>query len=388
MTRHENRSFVIDMGEGDSLEVNPDRRRPRALSGPGAALEAHLEGLRWLLGPKGIQHFRTIVKERVNAPAITGTGDIAQGALSMLAAAMNANSTTYVSPEMMGLVGALTGDLGESHFHLMDLPDEAGVVLWGGPGVQSDLVESAPEVGAFVKIRGFTYHIIPRGGRITRLSPVPVNGQSVYLNYQLNPAADSEPRYNFVTQAIENGGVMVWPFYDSGEYLVETGAWEGAGRPPFLPMRAIAIGFGAKPDYDEEMVESRQMRALVVTLFRLMWQRVINPEPYVPTRAESRRVDRLRGKLPLDGERYKVVHLRRYEGLWQSEPVSRGERGPLRYRVVVRGHSRNQYYPTLGPARHEDGTWNEESHRTIWIDPHMRGEGPLVLKHNVSAFVR
>jgi hypothetical protein len=387
--KDEERSFVLDLGDAGQLNVSPDRRRPHPINGPGAALEAHLEGLQWLMTDHGSRHFDIIVKYGDSeVPPLRGDRP-AVSARAMLVATMNANSTTYVSPEMTALVQALIPDLGPSHFHLMDLPDEAGVILFGGKAIPSSYAKHDVSLGMYVNLRGIVYRIVPKGGVIIDDTVLRINGEPTNLKYQLNAAEPEEDRYSFVNQTIQGGGLIVWPLYDAGDYFVEKGSWEGAGRPPFLPMRSVAIPFGAKPVYDhEQMAEPEQLRDIVVTLFRLMWQRIIAPEPYFPKRAEMRRADRFRGKLPLDGERYKVVHLRRYEGLWQTEPVHRGERGPMRYKVIVRGHPRNQYYPSLGPARNPDGTWNEDSHRTIWIDPHMRGDGVLILKHAVSAIIR
>jgi hypothetical protein len=57
---------------------------------------------------------------------------------------------------------------------------------------------------------------------------------------------------------------------------------------------------------------------------------------------------------------------------------------------IVRGHWRRQWYPSLGPARNPDGSFNQDSHRLTWIEAHQSGNpmAPLVIGHEVTSAVR
>lgn len=105
------------------------------------------------------------------------------------------------------------------------------------------------------------------------------------------------------------------------------------------------------------------------TFMRFCWQRILVPERHHPQRAEARRWERLaKGKQLLD---YTNLRLRRF-----VEPAHEAHPGfgtPLDHRVKVRPFWRNQYFPSLGPARLADGRMNPESHRLVWIESYWRG---------------
>jgi len=159
-------------------------------------------------------------------------------------------------------------------------------------------------------------------------------------------------------------------------------------------MPFVAIPFGPRIEGKDEMgTDLFQMRQLVVTLFRLIWQHILVEDDHFP-RPEKRRMDRIARKhkrLPDDGTEIKVRHLRRIEGEAVSErPDEPREGHALTYRIIVRGHPRDQHYAKLGPARNADGSWNPDSHRKIWIAAFIKGpdDAPLVLKHALDAVVR
>ena len=95
-------------------------------------------------------------------------------------------------------------------------------------------------------------------------------------------------------------------------------------------------------------------------------------------------------RVKLEDGYVKILRLRRH-----VEAEARGEKpdsDPLAYdhQWLVRGHPRRQWFPSLGPARNEDGSFNVDSHRLIWIEPFVKGNpyAPLVIGHNVTAVVR
>ena len=77
-----------------------------------------------------------------------------------------------------------------------------------------------------------------------------------------------------------------------------------------------------------------------------------------------------------------------------AAPVERTEETgtghKLAYRVQSRGHWRRVHVPTLGPARNEDGSFNDDSHRLKWIMPFWRGplDGPIGPMHKATVVVR
>jgi hypothetical protein len=131
-----------------------------------------------------------------------------------------------------------------------------------------------------------------------------------------------------------------------------------------------------------------RVRRFILALFRFQWQRILVPQIYKPTRHEAKRASRIGMKLE-DGY-IKVLRLRRH-----VEMEARGEHvepDPFTYdhQWLVRGHWRRQWYPSLGPARTDDGSFNYDAHRLVWIEPFVKGNpyGPLVVGHAVTAVVR
>jgi hypothetical protein len=185
--------------------------------------------------------------------------------------------------------------------------------------------------------------------------------------------------------------------YATGFYHTMT---EAGLEPPFLPEEAadgliplevIPWCFGVSWEPREEVgyrpgtvpTPIAMQRRWFLAFMRLMWQEIIVRHPQSVGRAESRRW--MRAKKPvLD---YTVLRLRR-----EVDPLYKTPGGgvALDMRIRVRGHWRHQYYPSLGEARHADGTMNPESHRLIWIEPFWKGpeDAPLGPLHSATSVVR
>lgn len=165
----------------------------------------------------------------------------------------------------------------------------------------------------------------------------------------------------------------------------------------FMIIEVIPWMFGRQWDInDEETVEHipgflppavAYQRRWFHTFCRFCWQQIIAPQVHMPKRPQQRRWEHMaKRKERLD---YTVLRLRRvidpnhvaYEG---------GGGVPLDHRVRVRPHPRNQYFPSLGPARLPDGRMNPASHRIIWIESHWRGpeDAPLGAMHSATSVVR
>jgi len=126
-----------------------------------------------------------------------------------------------------------------------------------------------------------------------------------------------------------------------------------------------------------------QQRRWFLTFMRFMWQEIIMRHPQRLERPVRRRWERAGRK---DAE-FVVLRLRRItDPFYRSEGTGVG----LDKRIKVRGHWRRQYFPSLGHARHADGTMNPASHRLVWIDEHWRGpeDGPLGPLHHATSVVR
>jgi hypothetical protein len=83
---------------------------------------------------------------------------------------------------------------------------------------------------------------------------------------------------------------------------------------------------------------------------------------------------------------FSVLRLRRSD----ERTFETGTGQKLTYRVKTRGHWRNVYVPTLGPAKTENGEYNPNSHRRQWIEAFWRGpiDGPLGPDHKATVIVR
>jgi hypothetical protein len=389
---------------GVEFEVDPNRNRPKPFHTPSEALETHYDLLDWIDSDHGLDITKKVVlKHRTNygqddeGNEIPPDDDaIVEGYRSLLWETVNHNNTMFVSAHMCAQLQAMIPSFEDEPLWVTDLPDVMGTVLFEEP-ILSRLSASLhaptgdPDNSPLdYWIKGFAYRRVQN-----QTAAIERNG--VFLRINIAPPPSEDPKDDArIEQFKANDGIIVWSLFDAGEMLVSTEAWEEHGCPPMLPMPFCAIPFGPRVmDTDERaMTDLFQTRQILVTLFRLVWQYILveDTEFSRPERRRMERAARKHKRLLDDGEGIKIRHLRRLEILEDREPIERDEHEghTLTYRVVVKGHPRSQHYPSLGPARNGDGSWNEESHRKIWIDAHIRGpEGtPLVLKHNLDVVVR
>jgi hypothetical protein len=389
----------------DEILVDENRARPKPFHSPAEALETHCDLLDWIDAEEGFAFTRDIVLKHRTNYGLDDEGNevqpddegIVEGYRSALWEAVNQNNTMYVSAHMCDQLQALIPTFEDEPLWETDLPDQRGTVLFEA-AIRATISDSRATTSQYPNddqidywIKGFVY-------RRVWDSTIEVTRNGVYLriNVAAPPTDDAASADKRLLAFQANDGLIVWPLFDAGEMLISPGQWEAHGRPPVLPMPFCAVPFGPRVDAEEDAgTDLYQMRQLVVTLFRLVWQHILIEED--PSRPERRRMDRIARKhrrLPDDGEAIKVRHLRRIEGEFEHEPdVVPGEPREghaLTYRIIVKGHPRDQWYASLGPARTEDGSWNPASHRKIWINAHIRGpeDSPLVLKHSLDVVVR
>jgi hypothetical protein len=386
---------------GDEIIVDENRARPKPFHSPSEALQTHCDLLDWVDSEHGFEVIRGIVNRHAETTGLDENGDevpgdddgIAEGYRSMLWDTVNHNSTMFVSAHMCDQLQALIPAFEEEPFWPTDMPDEKGTVLFEAAirSGMSDQTDERYEDDTPLEywLKGFAYRRVHG-----TYAEVARRGVEMRIHIAEPPSELGQTMENDRIRAFaEHGGVMVWPLFDAGEFFIAGNMWELSGCPPVLPMPFVGLPFGPRVDHDlDKRTDMFQTRQILVTLFRLIWQHILVEDPI--GRPERRRMGRIAAKhkrLPDDGEEIKVRHLRRLEG--EGEPTPRdtepGEGHPLTYRIIVRGHPRDQYYPSLGPAR-VDGQWNAASHRKIWISAHERGpeDAPLVLKHNLDAVVR
>jgi len=393
---------------GDDIVVDEDRAQPTPFHSPSEALQTHCDLLDWIDSDDGFALTRDVVLKHKTNYGMDEHGNqvdprdsgVVEGYRSILWDSVNHNNTMFVSAHMCDQLQALVPTFENEPLWVTDLPDEKGTVLFEAK-IRSVL---SAEISANFPgddpidywIKGFAYRLVRNS-----VAEVERNGVDMRIHIA-GPPLDAREHDDYVESDARvaafaaNDGLMVWPLFDAGEMFVGPGQWESHGEPPLLPMPFVAIPFGPKVEMDdssEMTTDIFQMRQLVVTLFRLIWQHILVEDAHFP-RSEQRRIDRIarkRKRLPDDGEEIKVRHLRRLEHEFEPTPrdTEPGESHPLTYRIIVRGHPRDQHYPSLGPAR-VNGQWNAESHRKIWISPHIRGpeDAPLVLKHALDAVVR
>lgn len=134
--------------------------------------------------------------------------------------------------------------------------------------------------------------------------------------------------------------------------------------------------------HDQQILSSvAYMRRWFLSLMRLLWQEILDPEVIRPDRPAKRRMERLSWSGQGD---VKVLRLRRVYRPEHEADDGEERSWVLNHRYICRGHWRNQWYPSLGPAG------DPEAHRMIWIMPHVRGpeDRPLIVKHAVTSVVR
>jgi len=122
-----------------------------------------------------------------------------------------------------------------------------------------------------------------------------------------------------------------------------------------------------------------QQRLFFLALMRFAWQQIVVPRRETAVRQSRRAAERQMTQPDLD-QGVSVLRLRREIEFQRTH----GEGIPLRWRVVVRGHWRRQWYRSLGEAS------DPASHRLIWIDPHIRGNDELPLRESrkVTAIIQ
>jgi len=245
-----------------------------------------------------------------------------------------------VTAEMTRLAVVAGESLPDFHLEPEDVPAPTGFMVFDEPiGSYITSEGSAPERFPIVAVTWGQYSRpgFRRGALwITFYTPVDVDG----LERQAAQLAGRPLRERERTRIRSLSGPLNW----DNEALIAYGGDQEARYKP-----------GASHDakLDEFAPWSQALRAA----WLLMSQpQIADVEEMEPTRAARRRAQRA----GLDVQAVRVLHLRRLErdqGGPQDEAASRD----YTCRWMVRGHWRQQWYPSRGV------------HRPIWINPHIKG---------------
>lgn len=283
---------------------------------------------------------------------------------------LNEGITHFVSEEMVKLVSAAAAVSEPEPLFATDLPCPHGLVVLEVPLMLHDL---HPKTGVVderivlpIRAIGWTSTdaIMSIDGKpnsgITMIAYTDMDSyRTVYLPSVLPITGEPMPDLSD-----ERGLQMVefnpWGFGTS---------WSDGGD----DMQAISVA-------DQTMVSTVAFqRRWLLSLLRLMWQEILVAESNPIERGSFRRMERA-GMRRNRASDLKVLKLRRVYRTGTAESTGH----TLDHRVIVRGHWKRQFYPSLGPVGDPD------SYRRIWIDPYMKGpdDAPVHIKYSVTSIVR
>lgn len=311
------------------------------------------------------------------------------------------NATTFVGSEIVDLISIAANDLPFEPLRRTDVYEPSGFIYLEKPLVvevdESYYTDGEPGRTETIGIRGIAWNVDEKGVMQRRNQTLP--GMTP-LSDAVGIIDSTESVLEDVSKRDDVGGIRITVYTDVGCVRYITGfndKW-----PDVTPDRALVIsqitawaynspwrvadiasGENAKVDMDDDETlvcspDLAVVRKFVLSLWRFMWQELVVRETgEVPSHIRKGMVRALDRKDPIT-----VLKLRRHKTSSDKDGEGSGTR--LDYRLLVRGHWRNQWYRSLGPAE------DPASHRMIWIDPHVRGpeDAPFRTKPKVLAVVR
>lgn len=297
---------------------------------------------------------------------------------------LNGQPLTYVNSEICDLLNIATAKMGEDVLHESDLIAPEGFIYLARPIVQRDFhpAKGTYDDRAQHAIRAIGWHQEEIG--------LSMEGKDLGRGVILTIYSDTGITRNIVTPslkqiAIEDGlnpddyEMNYLPDADHSLYPTDVLAWAFAQNWCENP-DLIAMNYNDREDVTVVPTTISDIRKWFIAFMRFCWQELLVPRQ--PTNSDVSRQQRraFERESKVDNP-ISVVYLRRLREE-ANEPVTLGH--SLTYRVLVRGHWRNQYYPTLGPVG------DPMSHRRIWIDPHVKGpeHAPFRDLPKVTAVVR
>lgn len=305
---------------------------------------------------------------------------------------LNEATTYYVSERMTDLVDAAAKVADSEPLFPTDPPTKSGFAVFERPWTMVDLHPDTGEVvpELQIPIRAVGWYE----------TPVSVVGE---------PLADAGMGLQlFFYTDCKSYNTVYLPTLAKYNPAIEPIGGDIRDDPMVMDVAPWRYGMSWRPTEDLEDAEDHmgyenhavvanvgEGRRFMLAFFRLMWQELLVAEPWDGVnRAERKRWARVGRTLPDDGG-IKLVKLRKMRrplapGFDRPDEDEDSRRWKLDHRIMVRPFWRQQHYPSLGPARLEDGSMNPESHRRIYIEAFPKGPewAPFVFKHNVTAVTR
>jgi hypothetical protein len=320
-------------------------------------------------------------------------------------AVANEGVTHYVSEEMMDMITTIANEADAEPIFPTDLPCPHGLIIFEHPMIVPDL---HPETGElddeiWMPVRGIgwiqTAVLDPDDAvALDRDSDAPDKPTDVGV--VLIPFTDPESFTEYFLGSLEAktllGGNRIEDWSNALQrpmWMIDCMPWQ-FGMPWDNKRATTTVSYGDEgfervdTGHTMETTMIGRMRRWFLAFCRLTWQTLIVAEDLRPSRAERRRYERA-GKTLEDGY-IKVLRLRRRERPLVTSEEDEEREWTLNHRIIVRGHWRRQWYRSMGAARRDDGSQNPESHRLVWIEPHIRGpeDRPLVIGASVSEVIR
>ena len=298
---------------------------------------------------------------------------------------LNEGETHYISERIMNMLTAMSDVAEPDRLYATDVPCPKGLIVLEYPLMMPDL---HPETG----------DVYPE-----LLMPIRAIGWTADIEIGVKDGDEFTPQpgitYVLYCDAEAYKKIYISTYEDCiGPYPVEE-----FDESPMLKMWATDVSgwayntdwLDAGPKRDDSEIGTGFVHATVASVrkfihayFRFTWQRIVVTRTHHMNRAEKRQMVRS-GRKETD-EHIKVVYLRRDFDTASKPSEQPGDQLRHDHQWIVRGHTRRQWYPKLGPAKNPDGSFNHDSHRVIWIEPFIQGNpfGPLVVGHNITASVR
>jgi hypothetical protein len=335
---------------------------------------------RFFLGPQPDRATETRVFNR--------SDDVAATIAGTLTAQLPIAELFFVSAEMTELARHAADTLADYRLHPEDLPAQVGTLVYAEPPVAS---ANDHHEGVTMVTWG-----PGRGGLwVHRWARTPDSSRNAHLGRKLAILSHRE-----ALDRAERSATRPLPTPDTPPTSKEGLDYVLAGLLPNLRRAPIPPSFTGPCGYDWRGLTPMEytdmngwpgdisdgtatddpdagiaLERTILATWLLMGQTLVRSEQLTAPRAARRRIARQDPTLD-PAVRYIDLRRARTEPADRTDDTAPGRR--YRHRWIVRGHWRNQYYPSRG------------DHRPIWIDPHLAGpEGkPLLGGERVNVLRR
>ncbi|WP_424187647.1 hypothetical protein ACOBQX_07575 [Actinokineospora sp. G85] len=346
---------------------------------------------RFFLGPSPDGATESWVFDRVD--------DVGATIAETLAVQLPAAELFYVSADMTDLARHAADTLTDYRLHPEDLPAQIGVMVYEHPPVEGTAAarHNAVSVVSWGPGRGglwvHTWATISpsqqgtvRIGRTLAQLPhdeVLARARTAAARDLPEPTPENKPSDSeeVAEQTVDHVLATFLPNLERAPVppsFVPPNGYEWCALTPmeFTEMEGWPGGVSETESSGDTEARIALQRAILAT-WLLMGQTLVRSEQMTAPRAARRRIERLD---PVLDPTVRYIDLRRARIEPSDRPdddVGKGTR-EYRHRWIVRGHWRNQYYPS------------RNDHRPIWIDPHFAGpeDKPLLGGERVNVLRR